>query len=125
MTEIFNIEKNLDIRRKLRKKSTPAENVLWSCLRNRNFSAYKFRRQYGIGDYVVDFYCPRLKLAIELDGGYHYEREIKEFDIKRQQDIEQLEITFLRFSNEEIIYNIDETLNKLHSKIELQAKKYK
>jgi very-short-patch-repair endonuclease len=57
--------------RLLRKKATDTERILWRHLRNRNFAGYKFRRQHPLDSYVLDFYCPTAKLAIELDGGGH------------------------------------------------------
>lgn len=57
--------------RLLRRKATEAERILWRHLRNRNFSGYKFRRQHPLNRYILDFYCPAAKLAIELDGGGH------------------------------------------------------
>jgi very-short-patch-repair endonuclease len=61
----------VDRARLLRKKATEPERILWRHLRNRNFAGHKFRRQHPFDDYVLDFYCPSAKLAIELDGGGH------------------------------------------------------
>src|SRR5215469_6914062 len=61
----------MDRARLLRKKATEPERILWRHLRNRNFAGYKFRRQHPFDDYVLDFYCPSAKLAVELDGGGH------------------------------------------------------
>ena len=59
-------------RQKLRNSSTPWERKLWNYLKNSQLDGYKFRRQYGIENYIVDFYCPKLKLVIEIDGGGYY-----------------------------------------------------
>ncbi len=74
MTEVFN-RHNLksQSRQSLRKALRAAELILWSKLKNRQVSSRKFRRQFSIGPYVVDFYCPALKLAIEIDGDSHFQ----------------------------------------------------
>lgn len=121
MTQIFNKQQQLIIRRKLRQEPIICERKLWNKLRN-NQLGYKFRRQYGIGKYVVDFYCPKLKLAIEVDGATHStDREIKK-DIIRQKFIESLGVTVKRYYNSDIkenlsgvIYSIQETCEKLSS----------
>ncbi|GEM_PF-962990 len=75
MTEIFNKSFQVDRRRMLRRSATEAEKIFWAELKNFKLSGYKFRRQYGIGSYVVDFYCVAARLAIEIDGGIHDEKE--------------------------------------------------
>jgi len=65
--------KNINICRILRKKPTDAERKLWKILRNRRFSGVKFRRQFPVGRYRLDFYCPEYKIGIEADGRQHYE----------------------------------------------------
>ena len=59
--------------RQLRREQTDAEKLLWYCLRNRQLFGLKFRRQYPVGPYILDFYCHEYKLCVELDGGQHYE----------------------------------------------------
>ncbi|OGY50816.1 MAG: hypothetical protein A3J65_02555 [Candidatus Buchananbacteria bacterium RIFCSPHIGHO2_02_FULL_45_11b] len=103
MSDIYNKNDNLDIRRKLRLNSTKSEIILWQQLRNKRFLNLKFKRQYGIDNYIVDFYCPKFKLAIEIDGGYHLEKETKEYDQARQEYLEDISIVFLRFTNKQII----------------------
>jgi len=75
-----------------------------------NWGGYKFRRQYGVNKYVVDFYCPKLKLAIEIDGDSHFGNQAIKYDQKRQSYIESFGIKFLRFTNNDIYNNIDEVL---------------
>ena len=100
MTTIYNQSKMKSRRRELRKKQTQQEKIVWEFLRSEKFSGPKFRRQYSIGGFVLDFYCPKLKLAIEIDGSIH---EIqKNYDKFRQSGIETLRIQFLRFSNDKI-----------------------
>ena len=68
-------------RRALRRNQTESEKVFWAHLRNKQFYGMKFFRQYGIGPYILDFYCPTIKLAVELDGGQHNQSENKEYDL--------------------------------------------
>jgi very-short-patch-repair endonuclease len=82
-------------------------------LRNRRFGGYKFRRQYSIDNYVVDFYCPELKLAIEVDGEIHEIKQQREYDGERQKYLEKFNIIFLRITNEEVSGNIQSVLLKI------------
>jgi histidinol dehydrogenase len=83
--------------REFRKNHTKTEQIMWEELRNRKFLNLKFKRQYLIEGYIVDFYCPELKLAIEIDGPIHLQ-QIKEDEL-RQRDIEEKGIRFIRFKN--------------------------
>jgi len=85
-----------------------AEQILWYFVRDRQLGGYKFRRQYGVGAYVLDFYCPKLKLAIEINGDSHFDYKAVKYDIQRQRYIESFGIRFLRFTNIDIYENIDE-----------------
>lgn len=86
--------------RMLRKQSTLAEILLWNELKGRKILGCDFHRQKPIGRYIVDFFCPRLKLAIEIDGGSHLDRT--EEDKKRQRELVLLGIRFLRFRDDEV-----------------------
>lgn len=101
-----------DNRRKLRNNQTNAEYFLWLHL-NRKKLGVKFRRQVSIGPFIVDFYCPVRKLIIEIDGFIHDKAAIKEDDLKRQKIIEDLGFVFLRFSNKEVLDNVDHVLEKI------------
>ena len=79
---------------------------------------YKFRRQYGVDQYVLDFYCPRLKLAIEVDGESHFMPGAEEQDKARQEYIEAYGIRFLRFMNPDVCENIDGVCQDIYDKIE-------
>src|SRR3989338_9165964 len=106
MTKFFN-RKTATLRRKLLRRYLPeSEKILWSFLQNKKFKGYKFRRQYGVGHYVIDFYCPVAKLAIEIDGSSHTTHDAKLFDKIRQELIEEFGIHFLRFTNQEIKNNL-------------------
>ena len=113
MNKLFNRKEAKKKRKYLRNNMTKAEIFLWSKLKRKQLSGYKFRRQYSINNYVVDFFCPEIKLAIELDGAVHgYESNIRK-DKKRQNEIEALGIKVLRFSNCDIFENMDEVLNNI------------
>jgi very-short-patch-repair endonuclease len=86
--------------RELRKFSTLSEQRLWGWLRNRTFGNYKFRRQVPIGRYILDFYCPELRLAIEVDGRQHEEIQIAERDQDRTERLAQMGIRVVRIPNE-------------------------
>ena len=125
MSEIFNRQHQKEIRQKLRKQPIIAENRLWNKLRHKQLG-YKFRRQHGIGKYVVDFYCSQLNLVIEVDGATHSTSKEKQYDLKRQDYLERLGITVKRYCNSEIkesiswvIGDIFEACKKLDKTIKL------
>jgi len=95
---------------------TPAEKILWTELRNRRFIDHKFRRQHPIGKWIVDFFSYKARLAIELDGSIHDNQ--REEDEWRQKLIENHNIRFIRFRNEEVETNIDAVLQEIASKID-------
>ena len=86
--------------RRMRHAPTRGEERLWSWLRERQFRGCKFRRQYPAGRYILDFYCPALKLAIELDGRQHQEAWTTEYDFRRSRYLEGHGVRVLRISNE-------------------------
>ena len=90
----------------LRSRMTQAEEILWNIIKINKWHL-KFRRQHPISNYIADFYCHNVKLVIELDGGYHENKEVKIYDVVREKDIKGFGITVLRFKNEEIINNIE------------------
>ena len=94
-------------RRHLRKNSTAAERRLWSILRSRQMSGLKFLRQYGVGPYILDFYCPELRLAIEVDGGQHADICGQQHDAHRDRYLKDLEIRVIRFWNSDVLQNIE------------------
>jgi len=103
--------------RELRNKSTPAEQVFWLRLKEQ-FPGYKFRRQHPISIYIVDFYCHKLKLVIEIDGSVHDSEEAKLNDEKRQNDLENLNLTVIRFTNNQVKNEIELVIEKIFSTIE-------
>ncbi|MGM9695146.1 MAG: DUF559 domain-containing protein [Alloprevotella sp.] len=96
----------------LRKYSTDAESLLWEYLRN-NSLGVKFRRQHVIGNYIADFLCVEKKLVIEVDGGYHNSSVQKEKDAFRSQFLYEHGYTEMRFSNEEVLLNIDNVISRI------------
>ena len=105
---------NTEIKRKeLRKNSTESEKKLWQYLRNRQFEGLKFYRQYGIGNYITDFYSPSIKLVIELDGSQHFTPEGLEYDKIRENFMKSLEIKTLRFNNNDVLTNIEGVLEEI------------
>ena len=87
-------------RRNLRNNGTPAEGALWRILKGRQVGGLRFRRQFSVGVHVLDFYCPTIRLAIELDGDYHYHCAMPERDCARDKELEQkCGIRTLRFEN--------------------------
>jgi len=107
MTEVFNKTTELYKRRLLRRNMPQTEIQLWSKLRGTGLKGHKFRRQYSVKNYVLDFYCPKQKLAIEIDGDSHFTDGAEEYDRERQTVIESYGITFLRFTNAEVSENIE------------------
>ena len=102
------------LRKKLRNDAPKAEQKLWEFLRGGKLNGLKFRRQYGIGSYVVDFYCPKLRLVIEIDGDSHIDTEA--YDKRRQQFIEQFNIRFLRFTNSDIYESLSGVIEEIERK---------
>jgi very-short-patch-repair endonuclease len=104
-----------DIRQKLRKTETATEEQLWKHLRKMQLG-FKFRRQVSIGNFVVDFYCKTVNLAIELDGEIHNTKEAQERDRLRQEIIESKNVIFLRFTNKEVNNNLGNVLATIQHK---------
>ena len=98
--------------RENRKRQTPAESFLWEHIRQEQLGV-DFRRQHVISDYIVDFVCFDKMLVIEVDGAYHAEREQMEDDEVRTAHLEQIGFRVIRFSNEEVLFNIEGVLKKI------------
>ncbi len=98
--------------RELRKEGTKGEALLWKkVLRARSMEGYQFNRQYPIGDYIVDFICRKLKLVIEIDGSSHLMKGQE--DRKRQDDLERGGYKILRFTENEVVYRIDDVIKDI------------
>ena len=100
----------------LRNHETPAEKVLWSKLCRRQLGV-KFRRQHPIHSYIVDFYCHSAKLVVELDGAIHNSKESQTNDRIRTQGLQEFGIVVLRFSNDEILKNVDNVVKKIRDRL--------
>ena len=90
----------------LRNQVTPSEMIFWGMLKT-SFPSYRFRRQHPLSDYIVDFYCHKLKLVIELDGSIHKLEDVVKNDKERQAAIESLELKVIRFTNEDIKLRVE------------------
>ena len=104
---------NKEYRRSLRLDMTPSERLLWKRINNKQLDGWRFRRQHGYGDFVLDFYCPVLKLCIEVDGSIHQEPDVKEKDELRTAFLEKNGIRVLRFNNDEIENDIERVLSTI------------
>jgi very-short-patch-repair endonuclease len=116
MKFLLNDTKLKERRRELRRNQTDAERVLWARVRNGQFFGMKFFRQYSVGPFILDFYCPVKKLAIELDGGQHNLPEGKECDVARTAYLKGHGIEVIRYWNNEVLCNLEAVLTQLEMK---------
>ena len=110
MTEFYNRSVDKEKRRVLRNNPTEHERLIWERLKGKQVIGLKFRRQYSVGPYILDFYCPEVKLAVELDGSTHLVGDQPEYDANRTDFIERFGITLVRFTNDDIERNIEAVL---------------
>lgn len=106
--------------RELRNNSTRTEILLWTFLKGRQLRGYDFHRQKPIDEYIVDFFCSELLLAIEIDGLSHIGKEL--YDSKRQNRLEQLGVKFLRFKDEDVFYNCEYIVKEIEKWIDNNVK---
>ena len=102
-----------DRRKELRNNATKAEKILWYELKGSKLEGFKFIRQYSAGPYILDFYCPKIRLAIELDGSQHREKGAKLYDQDRDSYLKSVNIKTIRFWNDELITNSNIVLNEI------------
>jgi len=102
--------------RELRSNSTLSEVLLWNKIKRKQIKGYQFLRQKPMNNYIVDFFCYRLMLAIEIDGDSHIDNE--NADLKRQEMLESLGINFLRFSDNEVKRNLNGVVQTIANWIE-------
>ncbi len=105
-----------DLRKELRNNLTAAEAYLWNELKENNFEGRKFRRQHSIKNYIVDFYCPSERLIIELDGQVHLNPTADEKDRKREEELEEMGFTVIRFENKMVFESLDSVLMEIRKK---------
>lgn len=108
--------KNLkELSQKLRSNQTDAEGKLWQRINRDQLLGFRFNRQKPLLNYIVDFYCAKAKLIIELDGSHHYyEPEYQEKDRRRDDELRSLGFTVMRFSNDEIYYEIEAVVEQIY-----------
>jgi len=96
---------------------TDAEQIMWRHLRGKQIHGLQFYRQKIIGDYIVDFYCPKVSVVVEIDGGQHYEKEALSSDELRDKTLGQRGIKVIRYNNTEVMENPDGVLSHLYDEI--------
>jgi len=104
--------------KELRRYETEAEKMLWAKLSRNQILGLQFRRQHPINRFIVDFYCVKIKLVIEVDGSIHELPENKVYDIGRSQILNDFGIVVIRFLNDQIIDDIESTIIKIRNKVE-------
>jgi very-short-patch-repair endonuclease len=104
-------------RKELRNGSTPAEVKLWSMLQHSNLGGYKFRRQHSIGYYILDFYCPSERVAVELDGDSHFTDDAIDYDHERTAYLNALNIKVIRFLNTDVYNNLNVVCERILEEI--------
>lgn len=118
---LFNNQSLKNKRRELRKNQTAAEKILWEYLRNRKLGGFKFTRQCSVGPYILDFYCPKVRVGIELDGSHHSGKEAATYDNDREVGLKEFNIRLIRFWNDEIIKNTPNVLKRILEFIETEG----
>ena len=117
INRLYNNTAAKEKRRTLRKNATDAERKGWSILR-RDQMGVRFFRQYSVGPYVLDFFCPIRRLAVEIDGGQHNEAKHKQHDVNRTAYLTQHHIQVLRFWNNEVLQNIEGVWQKIKGELD-------
>jgi very-short-patch-repair endonuclease len=103
--------------RQLRKNMTDAERRLWAKIRMKQLKEYQFYRQKPIGDYIVDFFCPRAKLVIEVDGSHHLVGETIKYDRIRDEYLGSFGLRVLRFTNTDVLTRIEGVVERIEAEI--------
>ncbi len=122
MTIIFNKKSEKEKRRKLRNNPTYTEKVLWLSLRKKQIHGVRFLRQYSVNYFVIDFYAPKIKLAIEVDGSSHIGKE--DYDARRQKYIEAFNIEMIRFTDEQVMGNTNNVVKSIEVVVEKRLKMF-
>ena len=108
----------ITFRKTLRNNLTPAEATLWKHIKNKQIYNIQWRRQFSIGTYILDFYCPKAKLAIELDGKEHYTIVGDKYDYERDNFISSKGIKILRYENKEIWESIEQVIEEINKELQ-------
>jgi very-short-patch-repair endonuclease len=117
MTKLYNKTSEKDKRQSLRNNMPPAEQLVWARLKSRQIEGCKFRRQYSVGAFVIDFYSVAIKLAIEIDGESHFQDGAEIYDRERQSLIESAGVRFVRFTNQQVYEELDSVLESISQMI--------
>ena len=105
--------KHFEFAKQLRNNPTTAEESLWKYLSNKQLLGLKFRRQHPISNFILDFYCNEIRLSIELDGAVHNEVSQHEYDQERTRSLNEINITEIRFYNNQVMNDIDSVISKI------------
>lgn len=116
MSYLYNNAEQKDLRKKLRNSLGLPEIILWRELKG-NSLGKKFRRQYGVGKYFLDFYCPEMRLGIELDGSTHDNPESFKKDIERENFITSQNIKVIRFLNKDVLSNLNSVIEEIKKQL--------
>lgn len=122
---MLNPKKTKKHRQYLRNNMTKWEICLWNELKNKKMFGFKVRRQYGVKNYVIDFYCPKLKLAIEVDGDVHYFKDKKVKDEQKNQALKERGIFLIRIKNSDLEDDYESMIKFLEDLFLKRAKEYK
>jgi len=98
----------------LRVNMTESEQILWNYLKTKPLG-FKFRRQHPISGYILDFYCHKLRVSIEIDGGYHLQKEQKEKDLERTDYLKSLGVSEIRFTNEQVLNQYETVIKNINT----------
>ncbi len=114
MNYSYNDPSYKELRRDLRKHGTPAEAILWRRIKTKQVEGLLFKRQYGVDGYILDFFCPAIRIAIELDGGYHHDAKKNQQDAERDSCLlEEHGILTLRYPNKVVLEDINKIVNQI------------
>ena len=123
-TQKYNRPEQKSLRRDLRKGGEAPEAVMWTLLKNRQLDGMRFRRQFGVGPYVLDFYCPEIKLGVELDGASHFmSGNFGRDDVREEYLLREHGIRIIRFENRDLFYNPDGVVKVILSVIQKLKKR--
>lgn len=112
---MYNDQIQRERRCELRKNQTEAERVLWQKICGRKINNLKFYRQYSIGPYILDLFCPQIRLAIELDGEQHKDAVV--YDKEREDFLKDKDINIIRFWNDEVLNDMEDVLGRIKKEI--------
>ena len=113
--------------KQMRNNPTEAEDLLWHQLSKGGLNGIRFRRQHPVLYFIADFYCHKAKLIIEVDGGYHILEEQFEYDKNRDSELNELGLKVIRFTNEQVLLDIENTVKVISQEVldRLKNKKYR